>query len=89
MLLWFCIVISFLAVVAAIRAIISERRERKKNLQRWEKTKNEMDKKVKNILYCYLYGNRLTIRKRFDSSHSRQQLKSSLNIKLLEVAVRD
>jgi hypothetical protein len=46
MLLWFCIVISFLAVVAAIRAIISERRERKKNLQRWEKTKNEMDKKV-------------------------------------------
>jgi hypothetical protein len=46
MLLWFCIVISFLAVVAAIRAIISERREHKKNLQRWEKAKNEMDKKV-------------------------------------------
>jgi hypothetical protein len=46
MLLWFCIVVSFLAVVAAIRAIISERQEHKKNLQHWEKAKNEMDKKV-------------------------------------------
>ena len=45
--------ISFLAVVAAIRAIISERREHKKNLQRWEKEKNEMDKKVnKHLLFC-------------------------------------
>jgi len=46
MLLWFCIVVSFLAVVAAIRAIINERREHKKNLLRWEKAKNEIDKKV-------------------------------------------
>lgn len=48
--------ISFLAVVAAIRAIISERREHKKNLQRREKAKNEMDKKVnKHFILFYLW----------------------------------
>ncbi|MFT4599291.1 MAG: hypothetical protein ACJAR8_001296 [Bacteroidia bacterium] len=55
MLLWFCVVISFLAVVAAIRAIISERREHKKNLQRREKAKNEMDKKVNKHFYTVLF----------------------------------